>query len=190
MTEETLLIIKNMVCDRCIRIVQQELQKLGLTVTSIQLGEVKIQGDSIPFDQIRQVLGANGFELLEDKKAMLINRAKSLIIELIYSDKLEHMQFKFSEYLSGQLNMDYQYLSNLFSTVEGITIEHFIILQKIERAKELIKYNELTLSEIAYRLGYSSVQHLSNQFRKITGLTASRFKEIAGNTRKPIDKLI
>ncbi|MGE5410735.1 MAG: AraC family transcriptional regulator [Clostridiales bacterium] len=187
--EKVHLVIKNMVCDRCIKVVGEEMEKLGLNVLSIQLGEVVVEGDHIPLEKIKIALEKNGFELLEDKKASIINRVKSLVIEIIYSGRLETMQLKFSEYLSDSLNNDYQYLSTLFSAVEGITIEHYIILQKIERAKELIKYNELTLSEIAYRLGYSSVQHLSNQFRKITGFTASQFKEVASNSRKPIDKL-
>lgn len=190
MKENKTLIVKNMVCNRCIKVVREELEKLGLEVENIELGEVKIAGENIPFGIIKEVLEENGFELVEDKKAQIINKVKSLIIEAIYSEKIEDMNLKFSVFLSEELGMDYQYLSTLFSSVENVTIEHFIILQKVERAKELLKYNELTLSEIAYRLGYSSVQHLSNQFKKITGLTASQFKEITENQRKPIDKLI
>ena len=190
MKEETTLLVKNMVCNRCIKVVREELEKLGLDVESIELGEVKIAGENIPDDKIKQVLEENGFELVEDKKAQLINKIKSLVIEVVHSEKIEDMNLKFSDYLSKQLGQDYQYLSTIFSSIEHVTIEHFIILQKIERAKELLKYNELTFSEIAYRLGYSSVQHLSNQFKKVTGLTASQFKEITENQRKPIDKLI
>lgn len=179
-----------MVCSRCIKVVREELEKLGLEIDSIELGEVNIFGENILEDKIKDVLEENGFELVEDKKAQIINKIKSLIIGIIYSEKIEDMNLKFSEYLSKELGMDYQYLSTLFSSVENVTIEHFIILQKVERAKELLKYNELTLSEIAYKLGYSSVQHLSNQFKKVTGLTASQFKEITENQRKPIDKLI
>lgn len=190
MIENQTLIIKNMVCNRCIKVVREELEKLGLVVDKIELGEVEISGENIPNEKIKDVLEENGFELVEDRRAQTINKIKSLIIEVIYSEKIEDMYLKFSEYLSKQLGMDYQYLSTLFSSVENVTIEHFIILQKVERAKELLKYNEFTLSEIAYRLGYSSVQHLSNQFKKVTGLTASQFKEITENQRKPIDKLI
>jgi AraC-like DNA-binding protein len=190
MEEQKTLFIKNMVCNRCIKVVREELEKLGLKIEKIELGEVEIRGEVISYEKIKNVLEENGFELVEDKRAQIINKIKSHIIEIIYSEKIEDMNLKFSEYLSNQMGMDYQYLSNLFSSVENVTIEHFIILQKVERAKELLKYNELTLSEIAYRLGYSSVQHLSNQFKKVTGLTASQFKEITENQRKPIDKLI
>lgn len=183
------LIIKNMVCGRCIKVVREELEKLGLNVEHIELGEVSISGKEFPYEKIKTVLEENGFELVEDKKAMLINKVKSLIIEVIQSDRLEEMDMNFSEYLSEQLDTDYSYLSSLFSSVENITIEHYIILQKIERAKELLRYNELTLSEIAWRLGYSSVQHLSNQFRKVTGFTASQFKSLTDNYRRPLDHL-
>lgn len=189
MVSEKTLLIKNMVCSRCIKVVREELQKLGLEVLSIELGEVRIRAEHFPLDKIKNVLEENGFELIEDRKAAIINRIKSLIIELVYSDRLENIGMNISEYLEQNLNTDYQHLSSLFSSVENITIEHFVILQKVERAKELLKYNELTLSEIAYRLGYSSVQHLSSQFRKVTGFTASEFKSLTSNYRKPIDKL-
>ncbi len=190
MKEFKTLIIKNMVCSRCIKVVKEELEKLNLEVNKIELGEVEISGNEIPLEKIRSVLEENGFELIQDKKAKIINKIKGLIIELVHSDKIENMNLNFSEYLSQNLHLEYQYLTILFSSVENITIEHFIILQKIERAKELLKYNELTLSEIAYRLGYSSVQHLSNQFKKVTGFTASQFKQLAENQRKPLDKII
>ncbi|MCU7494381.1 MAG: helix-turn-helix transcriptional regulator [Ignavibacteria bacterium] len=178
-----------MVCNRCIKVVKEELEKLGLEVLEIELGEVRVRADNFPYDEIRKVLEENGFELIEDKKAALINRVKSLIISLIYNDRLETIGMNISDFLEEKLNTDYQHLSTLFSSVENITIEHFVILQKLERAKELLKYNELTLSEIAYRLGYSSVQHLSSQFKKVTGLTASEFKALTDSRRKPIDKL-
>lgn len=187
-TEHT-LIIKNMVCNRCIKVVKEELEKLNMKVEAIELGEVKVSGTHFPYEEIKRVLEENGFELMEDKKAKLVNKIKSLIIEIIHSDKLEHMDTNFSAYLEKKLDTDYTYLSNLYSSVENITIEHFIILQKVERAKELLKYNELTLSEIAYRLGYSSVQHLSNQFKKVTGFNASEFKQRTENYRKPLDKV-
>ncbi|MGE5351185.1 MAG: AraC family transcriptional regulator [Acidobacteriota bacterium] len=189
MALEKTLLIKNMVCSRCIKVVKEELEKLGLEVPSIELGEVRVRGEQFPYDEIKRVLEDNGFELIEDKKAATINRIKSLIIDLIYSDRLENIDMNLSEFLEKNLEQDYQYLSTLFSSVENITLEHFVILQKVERAKELLKYNELTLSEIAYRLGYSSVQHLSSQFRKVTGFTASEFKSLTQNQRKPIDKL-
>jgi len=189
MLSEKTLLIKNMVCNRCIKVVKEELEKLHLEVLTIELGEVRVRGDHFPYDEIKKVLEENGFELIEDKKAALINRVKSLLIELIYSDRLENIDMNLSEYLEKNLDTDYQHLSLLFSSVENVTIEHYLILQKVERAKELLKYNELTLSEIAYRLGYSSVQHLSGQFRKVTGFTASEFKALTNNQRRPIDKL-
>ncbi|MGE5430849.1 MAG: AraC family transcriptional regulator [Syntrophomonadaceae bacterium] len=189
MASEITLLIKNMVCSRCIKVVREELGKLGLEVLNIELGEVRVKADHFPLDEVKRVLEENGFELIEDKKAALINKAKSLLIDLIYSDRLENIEMNISEFLEETLNQDYQYLSTLFSSVENITIEHYVILQKVERAKELLKYNELTLSEIAFRLGYSSVQHLSSQFRKVTGFTASEFKTLTNSRRKPIDKL-
>ena len=188
----TTLIIKNMVCDRCIKVVREELLKLKLDVRSIKLGEVIIAGDlnNILIEKIKLILEENGFELIEDKKARIIEQTKLAIIKLVREDAdSNNFTMNYSEYLVNKINLDYHYLSTLFSSVENITIEQYIILQKIERAKELLKYGELTLSEIAYKLGYSSVQHLSNQFRKVTGLTASQFKSLTGNTRKSLDKV-
>ena len=182
--------IKNMVCNRCIKVVREEFEKLELEITSISLGEVEITKEpgQVLFMKIRKVLEENGFELLEDKRAKTIEKLKSFLVKLIHhSDSIEDV--KYSELIQNELGIDYTQLSSLFSSTEGITIEHFIILQKIERAKELLKYDELTLSEIAYKLGYSSVAHLSSQFKKITGMTASQFKTINGNKRRPIDKL-
>ena len=190
--ETTTILIKNMVCNRCIKVVKEELEKLGLDVRSILLGEVIVNGkhDELPVDKIRTVLEENGFELIEDKKAKTIEQIKLVILDLVRrDDEKQPFDEKYSEYIVEKIGMDYHYLSNLFSSVENITIEQFIILQKIERAKELLKYGELTLSEIAYKLGYSSVQHLSNQFKKITGLTASQFKAMTGNTRKSLDQI-
>jgi AraC-like DNA-binding protein len=184
--------IKNMVCPRCIRVVREELEKLGMTVNEITLGEVKVfyNPENITQETISKTLENNGFELLIDKKARIIEHIKSYIIKLIHYDaprNYEHLNF--SSLLEAELNLDYHYLSSLFSSVENITIEQFIILQKIEKAKELVKYDEMTLSEIADKLGYRSVQHLSNQFKKVTGLTASEFRKIASNMRKPIDSV-
>lgn len=184
------LYIKNMVCNRCIMVVQQELQKLGIENSKIILGEVETSNE-IPkekLEQLRKVLDASGFELLDDSKQKLIEKIRNIIIEKIHHSEGDGHQ-NFSEILSGSLHKDYSYLSNLFSDVEGITIEKYIINQKIEKVKELIIYDELSLSEIAYRLGYSSVAHLSNQFKKVTGLTPSHFKQVGRNKRKPLDKV-
>ena len=184
--------IKNMVCERCIRVVREELRKTGIEMCHIELGKVEIEQNvnELEYDKIRQVLSDNGFGLLEDKKAKLIEEVKNLIILIVHKAEDEQSsKLNYSEFLSNNLSIDYHYLSTLFSSVENITIEHYIILQKIERAKELLKYNEETLSEIAYNLGYSSVQHLSTQFKKVTGMTASQFRNMTTNLRKPIDKV-
>ena len=186
------LYIKNMVCGRCIKVVKEEFENLGLIIKSISLGEVVIEGslNQAQIDNIKKVLEDNGFELIEDKKAKIIEKIKLTILDQVRSDNPEEsMKENYSDLIVDKLGADYHYLSSLFSSVENITIEHYIILQKIERAKELLKYGELTLSEIAYKLGYSSVQHLSNQFKKVTGMTASEFKNITDNIRKPLDRL-
>ncbi len=173
------LLIKNMVSLRCKMIVKSELEKLGYHWTVVELGEVEIIENVSVKEQnlLKTALLKYGFELMEDKKSMLIEKIKTIIIELIhYSD--EPLSINFSDYLSKKLSYDYNYLSNLFSEVKGTTIEHFIIAHKIERAKELLIYNELTLTEIAWKLHYSSVAHLSNQFKKVTGLTPSFFKKM------------
>ena len=189
-TPETQLIIKNMVCNRCIKVVKEEFERLGLKIKSIELGKVILDEDTdkIPLEKIKVILAENGFELLEDKRASIIEQVKIEIIKLVQSDQVLS-DIKLSTYLEKKLNLDYHYISTLFSSVANITVEQFFILQKIERAKELLKYGELTLSEIAFKLGYSSVQHLSNQFKKITGLTASQFKAFSDNLRKPLDKV-
>jgi len=173
------LLIKNMVSLRCKMIVKSELEKMHLQFTVVELGEVEITEElsSKQQEELKTSLLKSGLELLEDKKSMLIEKIKNIIVEMIhYSD--EPPLLNFSTYLSEKLNYDYNYLSNLFSEVKGTTIEHFIISHKIERAKELLIYNELTLTEIAEKLHYSNVAHLSNQFKKVTGLTPTFFKKM------------
>ncbi|MEP0860779.1 MAG: helix-turn-helix transcriptional regulator [Ignavibacterium sp.] len=181
-----------MVCNRCIKVVREELQNLGYKVDEISLGEATIHSDSkIDFELINKVLIENGFELIDSRHSRIIEKIKVTIIETIKDmseGKIANVQF--SDLLQENLHLSYQYLSGLFSSSEGITIEKYIILQKIEKVKELIVYDELSISEIAYRLGYSSVQHLSNQFKKITGLTPSHFKKIKDIKRNPLDKII
>ena len=185
----TTIYVKNMVCDRCIRVVTQELKEIGLDVRSVTLGEVILTGSSrdLPMDQIRKTLKENGFELIEDRKARTIEQLKLAIITLVR--ETGNRRLKYSAYLSKALGLEYHYLSTLFSSVENVTIEQYIIRQRVERAKELLKYGEMTLSEIAYELGYSSVQHLSNQFKHITGLTPTRFKRMTVNMRNPLDRV-
>lgn len=174
-----ILHIKFMVSIRCKMIVQEELLNIGLTSVKLDLGTVEIFGN-ITSEQrltLKTALMKSGLELMDDKKAILIERIKGAIIEMIHgADSLPKM--KFSSYLSASLNHDYTYLANTFSEVKGITIEQFIIIHKIEKVKELIIYNELNLNEISYKLNYSSAAALSNQFKKITGLTPSFYKQL------------
>jgi AraC-like DNA-binding protein len=183
--------IKNMVCPRCIKAVREEVEGLGLEIDSIKLGEVVFR--SRPDEKILKKLGENlikqGFEIIGDRKSNIINRIKTEIIQLVHYESEIPPHMNFSTYLSDKLNSDYSKLSSLFSSIEGMTIEKYIILQKVEKIKELIVYDELTFSEIAYRLGYSSPQHLSTQFKKITGLSPSHFKKIKGFKRNPIDRV-
>ncbi len=184
------IFIKNMVCIRCKMVLQSELEKIGIQYNNLELGEVNVVG-SISSEQLEQLdknLRKTGLELLVDKRSQLIEKIKSIIIELIhYSD--DELKINFSQYLSEKLNYDYTYISNLFSEVHGTTIEQFIIRHKIERVKELLVYNELNLSEIAWKLHYSSVQHLSNQFKKVTGLTPTFFKKMSNQRRHGINNV-
>lgn len=186
----TTLFIKNMVCNRCIMVVQNELEKLGLTLKSIKLGEVKLENDLTSSDKTRleKVLIPLGFEVIDDKKSRIIEKIKNIIIDLVHYQNSDNKN-NLSDVLSGQLHHDYNYLSNLFSEVEGTTIEKYFIAQKIEKVKELLVYDELSLSEIAFRMNYSSVAYLSNQFKKVTGLSPSHFKQIKEDKRKPLDNL-
>lgn len=188
----TTLHIKNMVCNRCIKVVDEELRKLGHDVRSIALGEAVIarRPDERDLAKIKSVLEENGFELIEDKRAKTIERIKQVVLRLVRRDAEEKpLKENYSDYISRELGMEYHSLSALFSSLESVTIEQYIILQKIERVKELLKYGELTLSEISYKLGYSSIAHLSNQFKKTTGMTPSEFKKLVENTRVGLDKV-
>ena len=182
------LYIKYMVSIRCKMLVKEEFKKLGLHFI-VDMGVVEIMEDITPEqrEQIRSALLKSGLELMDDKKAVLIEKIKNVIIEMIhYTDELPKVNF--SDYLSEKLNYDYTYLANLFSEVQGTTIEKFIISHKIERVKELIIYDELNLTEIAWKMHYSSVAHLSNQFKKMTGLTPSHFKSLKNKRRSPIEE--
>lgn len=188
----TILHIRNMVCARCIKVVRQELQNLGYDVRSIVLGEATIAGEpsKVGLEKIKAVFKENGFELIEDQRIKTIERIKHAVLKLVQRDaEKEPLKGKPSEFIAREVGKDYHSLSTLFSSLENITIEHYTILQRIERAKELLKYGELTLSEISYKLGYSSVQHLSAQFKSITGMTPTAFKKIVGNVRKPVDEV-
>lgn len=179
-----------MVCNRCVLAVKAELEKAGLQLVSVELGEVVVEEDLSAeiLLHLNNSLRALGFEIIDNRKSRLIEQIKNIIVELIHHSK-ENISVNLSEYISEKLHYDYRYLSTLFSEVEGITIEKYAIAQRVEKVKELLKYDELTLSEIADRLGYSSVAYLSNQFKKHTGLTPSFFKTQTGNIRKNIDDL-
>ena len=177
-----------MVCIRCKMVVKEELTKLGLPPTVVELGEVEIT-ETISAgqrEQIRTALLKSGLELMDDKKSILIQKIKSVIIELVHYSE-EPLAINLSEYLSQKLQYDYTYLANLFSEVQGTTIEKFFIAHKIERVKELLVYNELTLTEIAFKMHYSSVAHLSTQLKKVTGLTPSHFKQLKDKRRSMLE---
>ncbi|KYP13737.1 helix-turn-helix transcriptional regulator [Flavihumibacter sp. CACIAM 22H1] len=185
------LFIKNMVCDRCILVIRQELERHHLPYRQIQLGEVELLGnpDKKYLEEFRKSVEKLGFELLDDKKSALVSKIKTVLLKLIHGNGLTDLNTKISVLLAEELQHEYAYLSALFSSIEGITIEKYVIAQRIERAKELLLYNELSLSQIADQLGYSSVQHLSQQFKKITGLTPTHFKEVRDNKRTPLDQV-
>jgi AraC family transcriptional regulator len=185
------LYIKNMVCNRCIKVVKEELEKLNYSIINIKLGEVTVSQEEkdIDFLSLKNVLIENGFELLDDKKSLLIEKIKNTVIEIIHHPKVVDVHINFSHIIEDKVGKDYQYLSSLFSSTEGVTIEKYIILQRVERIKELLIYDELNFSEIAFKMGYSSVQHFSSQFKKVTGLTPSEFKKLNDKNRKPLDKV-
>lgn len=184
------LVIKNMVCPRCITAVEQIVKKNKLLVSNVRLGEVALKKDpgKKQLLQLAEDLRATGFELLDDQKMQLIEQVKNLLIKMAQSFNVEE-HFSISKYLTENIYKDYSSISRLFSEVEGITIEQFFILQKIEKTKEWLIYDELSLNQIAFNLGYSSTQHLSSQFKKLTGMTPSQFKQLGAVHRKPIDNI-
>ncbi len=189
----TTLYIKNMVCNRCKMAVYQELDRLGLHPEKVSLGEVTLMEDNLSTDILKQfdtALLSLGFERIDDRKARLIEAIKNKVIQMIHYPNGVERKFNWSTVLVDEMHYEYNYLSTLFSAVEGITLEQYIIRQKIEKAKELLFYDELNLSEIAHKLGYSSVAHLSGQFKKITGFTPSALKKSREtNQRKTLDNI-
>ncbi len=186
----TTIYIKNMVCSRCVMVVEGLLRGLGIEPVSVTLGEAELASapDKQNLTEIKKALQAVGFELIDDKRSRLIEQVRNAIIELIhYSDN--NLKTNLSDYIADRTHHDYGYISNLFSEIESTTIEKYFIAQKIERVKELLVYDEMNLNEIADRMGYSSVSHLSAQFKKVTGLTPSYFKQIKDKKRKPLDEV-
>jgi len=179
-----------MVCIRCKMVVKSELEKLGLHYITVDLGEAIVREEISP-EQLTRLgiaLKKTGLELMDDKKSILVEKIKTIIIELVhYAD--EQIKINLSDYLSEKLNHNYTYLANLFSEVKGTTIEQFYLAHKIEKVKELLVYDELSLTEIAWKMHYSSVAHLSNQFKKITGLTPTHFKNLKEKRRSALGNM-
>lgn len=186
-----ILHIKNMVCDRCILIVRQQLDHLGLAVESIVLGKVTVSPDPDPLklQQISGALQVLGFELIDKEKDQLIEQIKTQVIGIVHHSDLSSVQQSLMNLIAQNLNRDYVYLSRLFSDTEGITIEKYIIQQKVEKVKELLEYGELNLNEIAYQMGYSSSAHLSTQFKAVTGMPPSKYRTHSPSGRKPLDQV-
>ena len=184
------IFVKNMVCNRCVMVVKEIFEKAKVKPASVTLGQVVLNEPPSPeqMEIIETNLAAVGFEILTDQKRKIVEKIKNTIVKQIQNDDSEN-NLNFSEILSSSLNKEYSYLSKLFSEAEGITIEKYIIDQKIEKVKELLAYGELTLSEIAYKLGYSSVAHLSSQFKKVTGFNPRDFRKLNDHHRRPLDEL-
>ena len=186
------LTIRNMVCDRCKRVVRDELETLGLVVNRVELGEVDVDDlpPTVTPDDIRRVLQANGFDLIDDRKQSLVEHMKVLLINEVQYLKGERLPTEnYSAFMERKFGYEYSYLSGLFSAIEGQTVEKYIIALKIEKVKEWLRYDELTLTEMAWRLSYSSVQHLSNQFRQLTGQTPGQFRKAATSARRTLDSI-
>jgi AraC-like DNA-binding protein len=183
--------IKNMVCSRCVQVVQNILQQQGLPYQAVRLGEADLKTplSEEEITKLKKALEQEGFQLLDDTRSQLIEKVKHIIIQLIHRQEEVVIPVKLSVLLEEKTAVDYTYLSSLFSETEGTTIEKYLIAQRVERAKELLTYDELSLGQIADQLGYSSTAHLSTQFKQITGMTPSRFKKIASDLRKPLDQL-
>jgi AraC-like DNA-binding protein len=184
------LFIKYMVSNRCKIVVKEILKEMNLHFVLVDLGEVEIMENLTPeqHELLKKELLESGLELIDDKKSILIEKIKTIIIQMVHHSD-EDLKINFSEYLSEKLHHNYNYIANLFSEVQGVTIEHFIINHKVEKIKELMIYGELTITEIAYKMNYSSVAHLSTQFKKVTGLSPSHFKQLKDKRRNPIEEI-
>lgn len=187
----SVLSVKNMVCSCCIRVLKEDFEKAGVLVQKIRLGEVVIcyNPETINFNAIEKIINGNGFELITDKEKQMVEQIKLAVIELIHYYNNANSLIRNSDYLIEKLGYTYQYLSSIFSKHENVTLEKYIILQKIEKVKELLDFENYTLSEISFMMGYSSVQYLSNQFRLITGVSVTDYKKNKNIERKPLNDL-
>lgn len=191
-----ILYIKHMVCDRCVMVVREQLEKAGLEPVTVRLGEAEFPRE-LSDDEVvkaKSVLEPLGFAFIDDNRRLLAEKIKHLIIGLLHQDSLtganeDRLKTNLSDYLSNELHLDYKYLSSVFSDIENVTIEQYHIAQRVERVKELLVYGELSLTEIAYRMNYSSVAYLSSQFRRITGFSPTEFRKIKGDRRQSIDRI-
>jgi AraC family transcriptional regulator len=194
MKEQKSIYIRNMVCNRCITVVDQIFQDAGVETASINLGEVKLLNPAITSGELETIdtsLRKNGFERIDDKKSQLLEQIKASVIDAIHHHEGFEMNINWSHFLAEKLQYDYNYLSTLFSSISGLTLEQYIIKQKVEKVKEYLFYDELSVKEIAFKMGYSSVAHLSSQFKKVTGLTPTQFKEARqSTTRTSLDQII
>lgn len=181
------LYIKNMVCDRCIWVVRHELERLGYVVAHVELGRATLDNPTVDLATVGRTLETHGFALLTDRNTRVVNQVKTLIIELIQSGRIAGLKTTLSDYLANQVGLDYAHLSHLFSTTENLTIEKFWIMQRVERAKELLSYDEIPISDITRQLGYSSVAYLTNQFKQLTGLTPAAYRAQGQSDRNPLD---
>jgi len=180
-----------MICTRCLKVVRQELEHLGVEVLNLQLGKLRIRfsHEHIQFEEIQSILSRDGFELAEGKEEIIAERIKRVLIDLVNSVSIS-IEKNLSDYLSKSLNKDYWTLSKTFSKVEKMTIEKYFILLRVEKAKELIEYDEMNFSEIAFRLGYTSLNHLSNQFKRVTNMSMTAYKKLETKPRCPLDKIL
>lgn len=182
--------IKNMVCSRCRRVITEDLTQLGLDVIEVRLGEAVVSHEhELPLTAIREVLHRNGFDLVEDRSTALVEMVKKAVIDLVQGGELKEMRLKTSDYIEQITGKDYRYVSTVFSQTAGITIEKYMIAQRVERIKELLIYDEMSLADIAFELGYSSVAYLSNQFKQETGMTPTAFKKQTVAARNGIDTI-
>jgi len=180
-----------MVCSRCRRVVHDELADIGLRVVDVQLGEAVVEhSDELPMETIRSVLRRNGFDVVEDRASEIVEFVKRHLIDLVQGDRIVEMNLKLSEYLEQKIQLDYRHISTVFSQTVGTTIEKFFIAQRIERVKELLVYDEKSLTDIAFEMGYSSTAYLSNQFKHETGMTPSAFRKQAVKARKDLDRVV